>query len=125
MSILDETPQPPSPAEQAAGQLKTHLRQTYRYIVAAFTEGSQLFWSSPHGASPAEIAAALGTDAKEIFELHWQLGQFIASVRPEAVQPGLGIVGNFTINEDGTVTVLPPEPAPEPEPEPEPEPSEQ
>ena len=111
MSILDDTPQPPSPAEQAATQLKTHLRQTYRYIVASFTEGSQLFWANPQGAEPADIAASLGTDAREIFNLHWQLGQFISSVRPEAVQPGLSLVGNFVINEDGSVTVLPPSPA--------------
>lgn len=108
MSILDEVAQPVDPAVEAAEQLKTHLRQTYRYIVAAFTEGAELFWTNPQGIPPADIAAALGTDAAEIFNLHWQLGQFIASVRPEAVQPGLSLVGEFVINEDGSVTVPPP-----------------
>jgi hypothetical protein len=142
VSILDDIDTPASiPAEEVAEQLKAHLKQTYRYIVAAFTEGAQLFWTNSRGVSAAEIAAALGPQGQEIFALHWQLGQFIGALRPEAIQPGLSLVGQFEYNDDGSVTILAespalaapqepwtpplpaPEPAPEPEPEPEPEPN--
>jgi hypothetical protein len=107
MSILDEIDGPaPDPAVEVAEQLKEHLKQTYRYVVAAFTEGAELFWKNPQGVPPQDIAAALGTSGQEVFALHWQLGQFIAAIKPEAVQPGLGVVGEFSYNEDGSVTVI-------------------
>lgn len=106
MSILDEIDGPTiDPAVEVANQLKEHLKQTYRYVVAAFTEGSQLFWINPRGIPAQDIAAALGPSGQEVFALHWQLGQFIAAIKPEAVQPGLSLVGEFEYNEDGSVTV--------------------
>jgi hypothetical protein len=48
---------------------------------------------------------ALGSDAKEIFELHAKLGALIASVKPEAISEGSAVVGNFTMNDDGSVTI--------------------
>ena len=34
------------------------------------------------------------------------LGQLIGNVKPEAISEGLSLVGQFTINEDGTVTII-------------------
>ena len=123
MSILDRDPsrdQPP-PAAQAAERLIRMTKNTYDQMVMAFNEGANVFWSNRMGATPEEVAAALGTDAKEVFFLHARLGELIALVKPEAIAEGVSVVGEFTMNEDGTVTVVPP-PAPEPEPEPAPEP---
>lgn len=112
MSILDEIDGlAVDPAVETANQLKEHLKQTYRYVVAAFTEGAELFWKNPQGVPAQDIAAALGTAGQEVFALHWQLGQFIAAIKPEAVQPGLSVVGEFSYNEDGSVTVTAPSPA--------------
>jgi hypothetical protein len=115
MSILDnnnpvniEIPR----AKMAANRLIQMTKQTYSQMVQSFNQGSQVFWANGMGASPVEIAAELGTDAKEVFELHGKLGQLIASVKPEAIAEGVSIVGGFTMNEDGTVTVTVPE-APE------------
>jgi hypothetical protein len=136
MSILDRDPsndQPP-PASQAAERLIRMTKNTYDQMVMAFNHGSEVFWSNRMGATPEEVSAALGSDAKEVFYLHARLGELIGLVKPEAIAEGLSVVGEFTMNEDGTVTVIPPttppppepepapEPAPEPEPEPEPEP---
>ncbi len=52
------------------------------------------------------LAAALGTDAEEVFELHKKLGMLIASVTPAAIAPGMSAVGVVEYNEDGTVTVV-------------------
>lgn len=112
MGILDNNdslrPQVP-PASLAANRLKNLTRQTYQQMVQAFNQGAQIFWANHMGASPAEIASELGTDAKEIFELHAKLGALIDSVKPEAITEGISVVGQFTMNEDGTVTVNQPE----------------
>jgi hypothetical protein len=116
MSILDNDnnqnrPTVP-PAKMAANRLINQARNTYQQMVQAFNQGSRMFWANGMGASSVDIAAELGTDAKEVFELHHKLGLLIASVKPEAISEGASLVGDFTMNEDGTVTVVVPE-APE------------
>ena len=115
MSILDREFQPerPAPAKKAANRLVQMTKQTYNQMVQAFNQGSQVFWRNGMGASPEAIAAELGTDAKEVFELHAKLGQLIASVKPEAISEGASLVGQFTMNDDGTVSIIVPEPTPE------------
>lgn len=106
MSILNGPSVPEvDPAVRAANMLKNQTRQTFQQMVMAFNQGANNFWKNPR-ATPAEIAAALGSDAKEVFELHAKLGALLASVKPEAIAEGSGVVGQFTINEDGTVTIL-------------------
>jgi hypothetical protein len=107
MSILDNNnvPNTPAPAKIAADQLIMMAVQSYQQMVHSFNRGSNIFWNNNNGASPSEISAELGTNAKEVFELHGKLGQLLASVKPEAIAEGLSVVGNFTINADGTVTI--------------------
>ena len=111
MSILDRDfePERPAPAKMAAQRLIQMTKQTYNQMVQSFNQGSQVFWANGMGATPEAIAAELGTDAKEVFELHYKLGQLIATVKPEAIAEGASLVGQFTMNEDGTVTVVVPE----------------
>lgn len=108
MSILDnnDSPRPQVPPESlAANRLKHLTRQTYNQMVQAFNQGAQIFWANRMGASPEQIASELGTDAKEVFELHYKLGQLIASVKPQAIAEGSSVIGSFTMNDDGTVTI--------------------
>jgi hypothetical protein len=111
MSILDRNnePQMPPRAKMASNRLVQMTKQTYQQMVQAFNQGAEIFWANGMGASPAEIAAELGTDAKEVFELHYKLGQLIATVKPEAISQGASLIGSFTMNEDGTVTIVEPE----------------
>jgi hypothetical protein len=106
MSILDRQDQPaePTPAERAARNMIRQAKQTYEVLVGAFNEGAERFWKNPM-ATPQEIAAELGTDAKEVFELHAKIGAFIATINPEAIVPGSAVVGEFSYNADGSVTV--------------------
>jgi hypothetical protein len=112
MSILDNNnnirPMVP-PEKMAANRLIQMTKQTYSQMVQAFNQGSRTFWANGMGATPEAIAIELGTDAKEVFELHSKLGQLIATVKPEAIVEGSNLVGDFTMNEDGTVTVVLPE----------------
>jgi len=123
MSVLD-TPvvNEITPAQRQANQIKQNVRQTFQSLVVAFNNGARQFWRNPQ-ATPSQIAAALGTDAVEVFQLHAKLGALLADVRPAAIQEGASVVGQFTYNADGTVTVIPPAPVPTPAPEPTPEPT--
>jgi hypothetical protein len=106
MSILNRDYQPAevSPAVRTARQMVHQAKQTYDGLVGLFNEGARNFWQHPR-ATPQEIAAELGADAKEVFELHAKIGAFLAEINPEAIAPGLAVVGQFTYNADGTVTV--------------------
>jgi len=106
MSVLnnDNIQQLPK-AVMAANRLRMMTKQTYDQMVQAFNQGARVFWNNPNEVSPSEIAAELGADAKEIFELHHKLGQLIASVRPEDIAESSNSIGQFTMNADGTVTV--------------------
>lgn len=105
MSVLNPpAPVVVTPAERVAEQLKQQTRATYQQLVQAFNQGSLSFWKNPR-ATPAEIAAALGANAKEIFELHGKIGAMLATVNPEAIATGSAAVGSFSYNADGTVTV--------------------
>jgi hypothetical protein len=105
MSILDNNQSSIDKSIQISNNIKNTTRFTFQSMVNAFNNGSQTFWNNPR-ATPSEIAEALGNDAKEVFELHYALGQLIANIKPEAISKGLALIGQFTMNEDGTVTIL-------------------
>ena len=106
MSILDNNLQPEiGKSVRVANIIKGTTKQTFQMMVNSFNHGSRTFQDNPE-ASPSEIAQELGTDASEVFQLHYMLGQLIGNVKPEAISEGLSLVGQFTINEDGTVTII-------------------
>ena len=110
MSVLDNPQVPEIPqATRVANMLKQQTRNTYQQLVQAFNQGAQTFWRNPR-VSPAEVAAALGTDGKEVFELHGKIGALLATVNPAAIAPGASAVGEFSYNNDGSVTVVDPAP---------------
>lgn len=98
---------PPTNPDDIAASLKAQAKSVYSNMVNTFNRGSKMFWQNPN-ASPEQIATSLGTDAKELFELHYKLGQLINSVNASDILIGTAIIGQFTMNEDGTVTILPP-----------------
>ena len=114
MSILDNNipSNPVPPANIIAERIKRQTRLTYQNMVNAFNDGAKTFWTNS-AASPSDIAAALGANAKEVFELHAKLGALLASIKPESIVDGSSVVGNFTMNDDGTVTIVVPTPTPE------------
>jgi hypothetical protein len=109
MSILNEENKlAPSPNEVAAEKLRQMTKFTFKLIVDSFNTGSKTFWAYQNGTTPSGIAESLGSDASEVFYLHARLGELIAIVKPEAIAEGLSVVGEFTQNQDGTITVVPP-----------------
>lgn len=115
MSILDNGPgNIVPPANRVANQLVNMTVRTYQQMVDSFNRGAIMFWQNPQGLTPDEIAEALGTNAQEVFGLHYKLGELIGSVKPEAIAEGVSVVGQFTYNEDGSVNIVHPEPDPVP-----------
>lgn len=105
MSILNQDVSFQDPEGERIGkELLFTTKRTYEGMVHAFNQGSQAFW----GASPENQQAALdfmGTNAAEVFQLHGKLGALLAEIDPDDIQEGLSVVGAFTYNEDGTVTL--------------------
>lgn len=102
----------PNEAEMAARQIISQAKNCFAIMTKSFNDGAKLFWDNPRGVPPEDIAAALGNNAKEVFELHYALGQFVSNIKPDSIIPGLSLIGQFTMNEDGTVTVIKPDPEP-------------
>lgn len=98
-------PQKPETPEAIAQLLKNQAKMIYNNMINVFNRGSKLFWNNPN-ATPEQIAAALGTDAKELFELHAKLGQLLATIDTAAITEGASVVGNFVYEQDGRVTVV-------------------
>lgn len=105
MSILDDSQPVINDAELIANNIKGSAKNLFQMMVNNFNYGAKNFWDNPQ-ATPSEIAEALGTDAREVFLLHYALGQLINNIKPEAISEGWSHIGQFTMNEDGTVTIL-------------------
>lgn len=105
MSLLNAMPQPIPPADRLAAAFREHARNTYQQLIRTFNGTAQEFWRNSQ-ATPQEIAAALGTDAVEVFQLHAKIGALIADVDPTTIAAGLAVVGEFVYNEDGTVEIV-------------------
>jgi len=105
MSILDQpTSTAVTPAQREAAKIRADAFENFSRLVAAYEYGLKQFWDNPN-ATPAEIAAALGTDAAEVFQLHGTLATVIRQVKPNADISSASDYGTYTVNADGTVTV--------------------
>lgn len=108
MSIFEQELKPNMDeiAASVALGLKISAQQTLNFISDVFNNTTKTFWDHPAGVTPEAIAAKLGTDAKEVFELHYKLGAFIIDINKiEKIYDGLSLVGEFTYNEDGSVNI--------------------
>lgn len=113
MVIISDAPTR-TPEEATADALAGEAREVWQRIVASYNDASLFFWANPSGLAPQAIADALGTKGKDVFQLHYRLGEFIASIKPEAIAKGLEVVGAFSYREDGSVEVTPKSPKTEP-----------
>ena len=104
MGVLDTNLTTENHAQEAANSLVKITKNTFDKIKISYSQGVQTFWNNPK-ATPQEIAEALGTNASEVFSLHYNLGALIATIDPSFLENTASLIGNFTQNEDGTVTI--------------------
>ena len=91
----------PTESKRHAQDLIRMTRDTYDSMVRTFNEGALLFWNNDSEA----INTELGIQASGLFYLHARLGETIALIDPSSIAQGLSVVGVFTQNEDGTITL--------------------
>jgi hypothetical protein len=107
MSILNRTQNAPEqipPAKRVANRIKMQTVQTYQNLLQIHEDGIRSFWNNPN-ATPQEIATELGTDAAEVFSIHYKLGEFLTQFNADKVNESRALIGQFTQNEDGSVTI--------------------
>jgi len=82
--------------QRQATHLFSQMGQTYEGI-------KQSVWGNQQGLTPQEVFDALGTNGAELFQLSALLVQAVNAAKPDTLDPAQPY--EFTINEDGTVTV--------------------
>lgn len=92
--------------QKIADAVKNHNDRTLKVLADSFNHSVNLFWKNP--AAPAnDIATALNTDCKKVLEDQAKLGQFLNGSVPDQVKNSLESIGQYTPNEDGSVTIQP------------------
>lgn len=117
MPIIDPTinqPVEPTLAEKqtrVSRRIKQKSTETLFGLIGTYTELMQTVWQNPAGLSPQQVFEGLGTDASQLFSLATVLVTTVNTVQPGTLVDAHPY--NYTINEDGTVTVGDPVVAPE------------
>jgi len=77
----------------------------FNHLLATWAKGLQTVWEAP---SPAEVLAAMGPQAAELFTRSAQLRAFLESQQPGSTNiPEAAKIKPVTIHPDGTVTLKP------------------
>lgn len=105
MGVLTQINNSESKAKILADNLISEAVGLYNHLNGTYTDSTFKFWKNPE-LSPQQIADALGTNGKELFLLHYQIGQLLENIAPGSLSEVNSQIGNFTLNEDGTITVL-------------------
>jgi hypothetical protein len=75
----------------------------YKRLLRSWAEGLDAVWSAPN---PADVLAAMGTQAGELFTRSAQLRAFLESQQPGCTAiPQAAKIKPVTMHEDGTVTL--------------------
>ena len=110
MSVLNNRAQQElTVPERKAKRIKRNAKQSTDYLIQALTSSLRAIWQSDE---PQDVLDALGTDAKELFELNTNALTFLFNELAGKRDDDLAIIMELTelikphtINEDGTVTV--------------------
>jgi hypothetical protein len=88
----------------AANSIKETAYVLNKRLARFYAEAINLVWNNG-GASPQQVCDELGADAKELFELHKALGEFLEANSPDSIAEYKKFIGSYTLNSDGTVTI--------------------
>lgn len=94
--------------QKASFQLKAMAAGQYKQICGMQKEGIKFMWNNPDGLTPQQVADIAGTSGGKLMAFHGGLTTFLVNAATiEGVQPDIALpTNNFTVNQDGTVTVL-------------------
>ena len=114
MSLLDPNSQiQPTKAEANALQIKQNTVNLANRIFKTWELNYDMIWNS---GNPQGVLDELGTDGAEVFALSTQIIHLMESTMPEALPDDWGrilrkieSIPPYTLNEDGTVSLVVPE----------------
>lgn len=86
-------------------KLKADAKKSFEQLHFTVKRATEKFWKNPKY-TPQEMALAAGTDAKELFQLHSMIVQVLETANPGSCSDIINLIGNYTVNSDGTVTIL-------------------
>lgn len=101
MGILESTN---DEAKSTAENLISEAVGLYNHMISVYSNGIYRFWKNP-SSSPQEIATALGDRGKELFMLHYQLGQLLNSVNQGSIDSVNSNIGNFTFDQNNNIVI--------------------
>jgi hypothetical protein len=100
------SPAKPTIAQCRAQRALALPRMMFNRLLKSWAEGLDAVWSSP---APADVLAAMGTQAGELFTRSEQLRAFLEAQQPGSTKiPQAAKIKPVTIHPDGTVTLLTP-----------------
>jgi len=106
MSILDNTNPQPVTTEQRQAITKQRIRgsiiQLFNQMQTVFQNNFDLVWHHPV-LTPQQVLDGLGTDAGELFRLAGLLVDCVNGAKENTITEGAP--NQYTVNQDGTVTV--------------------
>lgn len=115
MPIIRKNPNPRSPAQvreqavqfvpQRVAALGTRM---FDQLIEMQRKSISFVWDHPRGLTPQEVCDALGAEAATAFQIHGLFTQAILDIAAvEGITPDLALPDKaFTVNKDGTVTIL-------------------
>jgi len=106
LNIYTPPPPPPAPtpAYGAAQMIINMARNKFRADRDFVVDTARAVWQSS-GATPADILAELGTNAKQLFQDHAAQVAIVAAIDPSVFAEIQAIIQPVTYHDDGTVTV--------------------
>jgi len=100
MSLLE-----PTAAELQVTALKANIYAHYRDAKTVYENELKNFWKSGFGATPQNVAAALGTNGATWVDSVMNIRAYILAMNPSATITAPTYYGTITVNPDDTVTV--------------------
>lgn len=113
-NLLSPPTQPALTPVQQAMFLQAQLAQAQKLLTGApynmfltWKSGVDLIWKNPK-LTPAQVVATIGTSAVELFSMSADFAALLEKHNPGITAATIALIGAFTVNPDGSVTVTPP-----------------
>lgn len=109
MPILEPAqPSEPSVEQKQASvafRVKSESLDLFQSVKQRHQKLMRIVWQNPRGLTPQQVMDAFGTEAAELFSLSDALLNLIKTAKPDDPYGDTQIPYEFTIHDDGTVTV--------------------
>lgn len=94
---------------RVSAAIKQRTAQAFQMLHGTAAQLKALVWANPDGLTPQEVLDAVGHDAVALFQVSSLVTQILAIATGSAPAAVMPEGWDFTANEDGTVTLVPPQ----------------